>query len=141
MAKTTEKVADTAANVKPYIERAVRDEKLREDVIHAFTTAKEVYDELIGNRGATTIATRVATDKDMQAQLREAVEDLRRAAGRLQGTKEKRSRNAKLLIAGIALGILFNPVTGPDTRRWLKDLIGGGSDEFGGSYSTADNGK
>ena len=140
MAKTKEKVSDTAANVKPYIERAVRDEKLREDVLHAFTTAKQVYDELIGSRGATTIATRVATDKDMQAQLREAVEDLRRAAGRLQGAKEKRGRNAKLLVAGIALGILFNPVTGPDTRRWLKDLISGGSDDFGGSYST-ENGK
>jgi hypothetical protein len=142
MTKTTEKVSDTAANVKPYIERAVRDEKLREDVLHAFTTAKQVYDELIGSRGVTTIATRVATDKDMQDQLRDAVEDLRRAAGRLQGTKEKRGRNTKLLVAGIALGILFNPVTGPETRRWLKDLIGGGSDEFGGSYSSgADNGK
>ena len=141
MAKTTEKVSDTAASVKPYIERAVRDEKLRDDVLHAFTTAKQVYDELVGSRGVTTIATRVATDKDMQEQLREAVEDLRRAAGRLQGGREKRGRNTKLLVAGIALGILFNPVTGPDTRRWLKDLIGG-SDEFGGSYSTGgENGK
>ena len=30
MTKTTDKVSDTAANVKPYIERAVRDEKLRD---------------------------------------------------------------------------------------------------------------
>jgi hypothetical protein len=142
MTKTTDKVSDTAASVKPYIERAVRDEKLRDDVLHAFTTAKQVYDELIGSRGVTTIATRVATDKDMQEQLREAVEDLRRAAGRLQGTREKRGRNTKLLVAGIALGILFNPVTGPETRRWLKELIGAGSDEFGGSYSTGgENGK
>ena len=142
MAKTTEKVSDTAASMKPYIERAVRDEKLREDVLHAFTTAKQVYDELIGSRGVTTIATRVATDKDMQEQLREAVEDLRRAAGRLQGGREKRGRNTKLLIAGIALGILFNPVTGPETRRWLKEVVGGGGDDFGGSYSSGgENGK
>jgi hypothetical protein len=38
------------------------------------------------------------------------------------------------------LGILFNPVTGPETRRWLKEMIGGGDDEFGGDYST-NNGK
>jgi hypothetical protein len=38
-------------------------------------------------------------------------------------------------VAGIALGLLFNPVTGPETRKWLKDMIGGG-DEFGGDYSS-----
>jgi len=136
MAKTTEKVSDTAANVKPYVERAIRDEKLREDVLHAFTTARQIYGELIGTRGVTTIASRVATDKDMQESVRKAVEDLRNAAGRLQGREQHKGRNTTLLIAGIALGILFNPVTGPETRRWLKDVVSGGSDEFGGSYSS-----
>ncbi len=33
-------------------------------------------------------------------------------------------------MAGIALGILFNPLTGPQTRKWLADrLFGGGSDD------------
>jgi hypothetical protein len=36
-----------------------------------------------------------------------------------------------LLIAGIALGILFNPMTGPETRRWLKNKIFGEEEEFG----------
>ena len=38
-----------------------------------------------------------------------------------------------LLLTGIALGILFNPLTGAETRGFLKDkLFGGGSnDEFG----------
>ena len=36
-----------------------------------------------------------------------------------------------LLIAGIALGILFNPMTGADTRRWVRERIFGESDEFG----------
>jgi hypothetical protein len=138
MAKTTEKVSDAASNVKPYVERAIRDEKLREDVLHAFTTARKVYDELIGSRGVTTVASRVATDKEMQDSVRQAVEDLRRAASRLQGREQHKGRNTTLLIAGIALGILFNPVTGPETRRWLKDLITGGSDEFGGSYGGPD---
>jgi hypothetical protein len=42
-----------------------------------------------------------------------------------------------LLIAGIALGILFNPVTGPETRKWVKDMIGGGEDECGGDYPSS----
>ena len=34
------------------------------------------------------------------------------------------------MLVGITLGILFNPVTGPQTRKWLSDKIFGGSDEF-----------
>jgi hypothetical protein len=29
------------------------------------------------------------------------------------------------------VGLLYNPVTGPETRRWLKDKLFGGTDEFG----------
>lgn len=136
MAKTKDKVYDAAGNVKPYVERAMTDEKLRDDVMSAFGTARELYNELIGGRGAVTLATRVATDEEIRDKLKDAIDDLRHAAGRLQGKKDHGSRNATLLVAGIALGILFNPVTGPETRKWLRDMIGGGSDEFGGDYSS-----
>jgi hypothetical protein len=64
MAKTKDKVYDAAGNVKPYVERAMADEKLRDDVMSAFGTARELYNELIGGRGAVTLATRVATDEE-----------------------------------------------------------------------------
>jgi hypothetical protein len=36
------------------------------------------------------------------------------------------------VVTGIALGILlFNPITGADTRRWLKGAVVGDDDEFG----------
>jgi hypothetical protein len=143
MSKTTDKVYDAADNVKPYVQRALKDEKLREDVLSAFATARDVYGELMGNRSAVTVAQRVATDEELQGKLRDAIDDLRGAADRLQGRRRKSDhsgRNATLLIAGIALGILFNPVTGPETRRWLKDLIGGGSDEFGNSDYSSNGG-
>jgi gas vesicle protein len=134
MVKTKDKVYDTADNVKPYVQRAMSDEKLRDDVMSAFATAKELYNELIGSRGAVTLATRVATDEEVRDKLKEAVEDLRNAAQRLQGKQSHSGRNTTLLVAGIALGLLFNPITGPETRKWLKDMLGGG-DEFGGDYS------
>jgi hypothetical protein len=130
MAKTKDKVLDQASNVKPYIERAMKDEDLRDNVMTAFTAAKEVYDELIGNRGVTTVARRVASDKDMQENLRRALDELREAADRIQGKKDHSGRNTTLLLAGITLGILFNPATGPQTRKWLADKLFGSSDEF-----------
>ena len=139
MANTRDKVYDAASNVKPYVDRAISDEKLREDVMSAFATAKDLYNELIGGRNAVALATRVATDDEIRDRLREAVDDLRSAADRLQGKREHHGRNTTLLLAGIALGILFNPITGPDTRRWLKDMLGGG-DDFGADYSSGPNG-
>ena len=113
MTRAKERVSGAAMNVRPYVERAVQDDELRENVKAAFQAAREVYDELIGGRGVTTVATRVATDKDIQDKLKEAVDELRQAADRVQGKKEHSGRNATLLIAGITLGILFNPITGP----------------------------
>jgi hypothetical protein len=136
MAKTTDKVYDAAGTVKPYVERAMSDEKLRADVLSAFSTARELYNELVGGRDAVTLAARVATDEEIREKLRGAVDDLRSAADRLQGKRSHSGRNTTLLVAGIALGILFNPVTGPETRKWLKEMIAGDGDEFGGDYSS-----
>ena len=127
MAKAKDRVSD----VKPYVKRAIQDEELRDNLRSAFATARDVYDELIGNRGVTGVASKVATDKEIQDQLRSAIDDLRSAANRVQGHEGHKGRNGTLLLAGIALGILFNPFTGPETRRWLKDQIFGEDEEFG----------
>jgi hypothetical protein len=129
MAKTKDKVSDAAGNVKPYFERALNDQELRENVRNAYESARSIYNELLGNRGVTGVATRVATDKDIQDELRSTIAELRKAADRVQGKDRHKGRSSGLLLIGIGLGLLFNPITGPSTRKWVsKHLLGGGDD-------------
>jgi hypothetical protein len=131
MAKLQDRALDRANDVRPYIERAFKDERVREDVKSAILTAREIYDQLMSGRNQiTAAAARVATDEEIQESFRDAIEDLRSAADRIQGKTSHSARNATLLMTGIALGILFNPVTGPGTRRWLQDKIFGEGEEF-----------
>jgi hypothetical protein len=141
MTKTKRTLADTADTVRPYVERAMSDEKLRREVIRALVTARELYGELMSDRDRPiTIASRVATDDDIRDKLREAIDDLRSASERLKGQRDRSSvRASTLLIAGIALGILFNPVTGAETRRFIRDMLSSGSAES--RDSSASNGR
>jgi hypothetical protein len=123
------KAKDRLSDAKPYVARALQDEEVRENVKSAIAAAREIYDELVGGRRPTAVAARVATDKEIQDSLRTAIDDLKKAATRVQGKKEHSSRNATLLLTGIVLGILFNPVTGPPTRDWLTDKLLGGEDD------------
>lgn len=127
MVSTKQRVSD----VRPYLERALRDEAVRENLRSAFFAARDVYDELLGGRGATAVASRVASDGEIQENLRKIAEELRRAVDRIQGKDEHTARNTLLLLTGIAIGILFNPFSGPATRKWLKDRIFGAEPELG----------
>jgi hypothetical protein len=118
-------------DVKPYVERMVKAEEFRANVKNAFVAARDVYDELMGPRGVSGKAMRVASDKEMRENLKSAIDELRNAADRLQHGPSHKGRNT-LLVTGIALGILlFNPMTGSDTRKRVKDLVFGEEDEFG----------
>jgi F0F1-type ATP synthase membrane subunit b/b' len=124
------KAKDRLSDAKPYVTRAFQDEEVRENVKSAIAAAREIYDELIVGRRPTAVAARVATDKEIQENLRTAIDDLKKAANRVQGKKEHSTRNATLLFTGIVLGILFNPLTGPQTREWISGrLFGEGEDD------------
>jgi hypothetical protein len=143
MTNTKDRVADATANVWPYLERALRDEELRRNVRSAYASARNLYDELLGHNDVTDVAAKLAGDESVQDELRNVVEQLRSAAGRVQTATDegpasgRRARNGLLLFAGLALGLLFNPLTGPPLRRWLKRTLFGG----GGSSTFDSNGR
>lgn len=138
MANTKDKVSDAAGSVRPYVDRALHDEELRDNVRNAYESARSIYHELLGNRGVTGVAAKVATDKDIQSELRSTIAELRKAAERVQGKEEHTGRNGGLLFLGIVLGMLFNPFTGAQTRKWLSDRVLGGGDDF--TYQGGGNG-
>jgi hypothetical protein len=132
MPTTTERVTNVAGTAKPYVDRALHDEELRDHVKQAYSAARVIYDELIAPRGVVSAAQKVATDQDIQDNLRVALAELREAGMRLQGSQKKGhgGRNFVLLV-GLIVGLLYNPFTGPETRAWLKDKLFGSDDEFG----------
>src|SRR3712207_2112956 len=110
-----ERVTDAVDTARPYVERVAQDEEFREHVKNAYESARRIYDELIGPVGATGIAMRVARDKDIQEEMKRTVDELREASRRARGEDSHTGRNVTLLMVGLALGVLFNPMTGPDT--------------------------
>ena len=125
-----DKVYGAVDTARPYVDRIARDDELHEHVKNAYASARSIYDELLGGRGPQAVVTRVAKDKDIQEELRNAVEELRKAGGRAQAKSSHTKRNTFLLLTGITLGVLFNPATGPQTRKWLKDKVLGPEQPF-----------
>ncbi len=140
MPVTKDRVMYAAGTAKPYLGRALRDEEFRENLRAAFAAAREIYEELGGQRGLSSVASRVATDEDIHSNLRRAIKELRQAADRLQEREESPShgvRKLALLAAGIAIGIFFNPFTGPHARRWVKGRMTHGEDVHAASPNGA----
>jgi len=134
MTYTKERVAGAASTARPYVERALRDRELRDNVRNAYSSARAVYDELSSRRKVSDAATQLAGDKKLQDELRNAIGELRNAAGRVQAVKRgspepaRAAKNGLLLLVGIALGLLLNPITGPAVRRLLaRKLFGSGN--------------
>ena len=126
MAKT-KTPALTPDALKPYVQRAMTDPELREDLLAAFVAARSLYGQMAKSRGVKGKAEKVS-EKDFQKQLQFLVSDLSEASDKLQGKAKKKShkaRNRVILLTGVTLGVLYNPWTGEQTREWIMDRVAG----------------
>jgi len=136
--KSNERLEATVDSLRPYVERALKDEDFRDHVREALTTARGIYGDLSKERGLGKSARKLATDKDLQDSLRRALEELGDAAGRVPKGKKAAKKNRKMLVAGILVGALYNPWTGPQTRHWLLEKIAGDDELAPLDVETAD---
>ena len=127
MAKTKTSPALSTDALKPYVQRAMTDPDLREDLLAAFVAARSIYGQMAKGRGLKGKAEKVS-EKDFQKQLQSLVGDLSEASDKLKGKEKKshRARNRIVLLTGVTLGVLYNPWTGQSTRDWIMEQIAGG---------------
>src|SRR5262245_36185717 len=126
--KQAAKLTDTFETVRPYLERALKDEEFRQDLKDALAAARELYGPLTKSNGVAAGAKTIATDKKAQEHLRRALDDLTSAANTLQGKKKSNKGRKMLILAGVIAGALYNPWTGPQTREKIMDMIAGSDD-------------
>ncbi len=129
--KRNERLGVTVDSLRPYIERALKDDEFRGNVREAVEAARGVYGDLSKANGLTQSATKLATDKDVHGNLQRALAELTDAVERVQGTKDShksRKKRKALLMAGVVAGALYNPWTGQSTRDWLVDKVAGEDD-------------
>jgi hypothetical protein len=136
MTNTKDRVADAASNARPYVERALRDQELRDNIRNAYTSARAVYEELSSRKRVSDAASQIAADKDIQDQIRSAIDELRNATRRVKDVKraapepERAAKQSLILLFGIVLGLLLNPITGPALRRALGRKLFGSDNGF-----------
>ena len=131
MAKTKTSSTLSTDALKPYVQRAMTDPELREDLLAAFVAARSIYGQMSKQRGIKGKAEK-ASEKDFQKQIQHLVADLSEASDKLKGKPKKkghRTRNRIILLTGVTLGVLYNPWTGQATRDWIMEQVAGGNGE------------
>jgi hypothetical protein len=132
MVNPREKAGIAIEIARPAIERIAKDEDLRENLRTAFESAARIYaGSADGASTRTVAAARAVSDPELQDEMKKVLAELRKAGNRARGKSEShRGRNGALIAAGLLVGLLFNPLTGPDTRRWIKDQLFGAEEPF-----------
>jgi len=128
MTKTKDRPSLNAETLRPYVQRAITDPDLRDDLLAAFVAARGLYGQMAKGHGVKGKAS-VVSEKDFQKQLQGLVSELTTASERLQDSAKRKghkARNRVILLTGVTLGVLYNPWTGASTREWIMDRIAGG---------------
>ncbi|MCW2924038.1 MAG: hypothetical protein JWM98_1442 [Thermoleophilia bacterium] len=120
--------------VRPYVDRALRDDEIRHNVVRAWHAARKVYGEL-GGEGPIGAASKLSGKDSVRDEIDTTVQSLSEAIVRMSGNQPKRRGGwGVFFLLAATLVVLFNPATGTGTRRWLKDHLFGSEEEF--DYST-----
>jgi hypothetical protein len=120
-----DKLGDGVRALRPQIERLAADKELHEHLKNAYTSGRVIYLHVFPARRPSAVVRRLSGDPKLHRELARGIEELRAAGGRIQSRRGHNRRNATLFVSGLGLAVLFNPLSGTATRRWLKARLSG----------------
>lgn len=127
------RASSAAGTARPYVQRLIEDEGLRDNLREAYEAGRDAYDRAAGAKRPAD----VLEDKKLQKDLRNASENLRAATDALREPqkKEKHTFGRLLLIAFI--GAILALALSEDLRKALLDQLFGAEEEFEYSSTTS----
>lgn len=140
MAKRTKaaqtKAKEAAETARPYVQRLIEDDELRDDLRDAYEAARDAYGRAVNGKGLKKGA---LEDKKLQKNLSNAADSLRSAAETLREPEKKRKQGSglgKLLLVAFVAAVLAIALS-EDLRKALLDKLFGAEEEFEYSSTTA----
>lgn len=126
---------EAAEAARPYVQRLVEDEDLRENIRDAYGAARSAYARASNGRAPTKA---VLEDKKLHKDLKSAAESLQAASEALREPEKRKRRltfGRLLLIAFI--GAVLAIALSEDLRKALLDRLFGAEEDFEYSSTTA----
>jgi len=118
--------SDALDGVTPYVDRLAHDEMFRRRIAAAIAAGVAARKRAKKQKGMVGLATSLATDRVLRAQLAEVSMQLQKANSRMQRHRSHKLRNTVLFLAGV--GAVVAAV--PSLRETVLDKLGGEPDDY-----------
>lgn len=121
------KAGSAADTARPYVQRLIEDDELRDNLRRAYDSAQDAYGRASGAKRPSD----VLEDKKLQKDLRHASESLRAASDALREPEKKSGGGGfgKLLLIAI-VGAIVALAVSEDLRKKVLDQLFGAEEEF-----------
>lgn len=133
-AKAAKARANSAAGTaRPYVQRLIEDEDLRDNLRASYDSARDAYDRASGAKKPSD----VLEDKRLQKDLRKASENLRAATDALREPEKKDSSTLGRLLLLAIVGAILALALSEELRKTVLDQLFGAEEEFEYSSTTS----
>ena len=127
--KAKDKASSAYENARPYVQRLIEDEELRDNLREAYEAGRNAYDRASGAKKPSALL----DDKKLQRDLKSASDSLRAASEALREPEKRPSSSGhpflKLLVIAF-IGAVLAIALSEDLRKAVLDQLFGAEEEF-----------
>jgi hypothetical protein len=123
------------ARYNPYVQRLIEDEDLRDNIVHAYESARKAYTRLSNGKSPTA---QIFDDKKFQKEIRKTASNVKDVSVALrEAPKKKRGLSLGRLIVLGAVGTGVALAVSEGLRKKVLDALFGAEEEFEYTSNTA----